>query len=181
MRICSAEVDKFFVRLVNANSAEANAVLAAHTLAKAAAQFYRGLELRINEEMTQFRGAFMTTDKPEADVTEGLLDLGEFGNIDHLPNFLPSGGGAILMSEETIVAETPLTEPNVPVEAPVVELPELRYEYQPTDDNGMNMGGKQVLKYKTTEELIQKLQEQNVLLQRKWREETCKNRLGNYR
>lgn len=59
-----------------------------------------------------------------------------------------------------------------------VELPELRYEYQPTDDQGMNMGGPQVIKYKTTDELIAKLQENNVRLQRKLREANRKNKTG---
>jgi hypothetical protein len=88
-RICSAEVDKFFVRLVNADSSDQNEVIAAHNLAKAAAQFYAGLEKRINEEVTQFVGTPMNNDKPEADVTEGTLDLGEFASeFDNLPNLL---------------------------------------------------------------------------------------------
>lgn len=55
---------------------------------------------------------------------------------------------------------------------------EKRYEYQPTDDNGIAMGGPQVIKYKTTEELIQKLQENNVRLQRKLREANNKLKTG---
>lgn len=58
------------------------------------------------------------------------------------------------------------------------ELPELIHEYQPTDEMGRPIGGKQVLKYRTTEELISKIQEQNILLTRKLREVTRKNRLG---
>jgi hypothetical protein len=63
------------------------------------------------------------------------------------------------------------------LETPVV-LEEKRYEYQPTDDNGVPMGGPQVIKYTTTEDLIQKLQENNVRLQRKLREANRKNRTG---
>jgi hypothetical protein len=58
------------------------------------------------------------------------------------------------------------------------ELEEKRYEYQPTDENNIPMGGPQVIKYKTTEELIQKLQENNVRLQRKLREANRKNKTG---
>jgi hypothetical protein len=57
-------------------------------------------------------------------------------------------------------------------------LPEQVYSYQPTDENGINMGGPQVIKYKTTEELIQKLQENNVRMQRKLREANRKNKTG---
>jgi hypothetical protein len=60
----------------------------------------------------------------------------------------------------------------------VPELPEMRFEYQPTDSNGRPIGGKQVIKYRTQEELNAFWQEQNTLLVRKLREETRKNRLG---
>lgn len=52
------------------------------------------------------------------------------------------------------------------------------YTYQPTDDEGRPIGGKQVIKYTTQEELADKLREQNVLLIRKLRQETRKVRLG---
>lgn len=58
------------------------------------------------------------------------------------------------------------------------ELVEKLYEYQPTDEENRPIGGKQVIKYKTNEELAEKLREQNVLLIRKLRQETKKNRLG---
>lgn len=74
-------------------------------------------------------------------------------------------------------------EHNEPVAAeltpePVAELPDLVYEYQPTDEDGRPMGGKQVIKYKTADELPQKLVEQNTLILRKLREVSRKNRLG---
>ena len=56
--------------------------------------------------------------------------------------------------------------------------PEQVYIYQPTDENDMPIGGKQVIKYTTNEELTQKLVEQNTLLIRKLRKETRNNRLG---
>ena len=70
------------------------------------------------------------------------------------------------MAEETVVEAV--------VEQPV----EKKYIYQPTDENNRPIGGKQVIKYFTHEELAQKLQEQNVLLIRKLRKETRNNRLG---
>ena len=63
---------------------------------------------------------------------------------------------------------------NQTTEAPV----EQRYEYQPVDETGRPIGGKQVIKYTTNEELVTKLQEQNILLIRKLRDQTRKVRLG---
>lgn len=60
----------------------------------------------------------------------------------------------------------------------IVEQPELIYVYQPKDEDGRPIGGKQVIKYNTPEELTEKLTEQNTLLIRKLRQETRKNRLG---
>lgn len=61
----------------------------------------------------------------------------------------------------------------------VVQLPvEQEHRYQPVDETGRPIGGIQVIKYKTQEELIQKFQEQNILLVRKLREQTKKVRLG---
>ena len=64
-----------------------------------------------------------------------------------------------------------------PVVEPVV-TPELRFEFQPTDALGRPLGGKQVIKYHTPDELPQKLVEQNVELVRKLREVTRKQTLG---
>lgn len=73
-------------------------------------------------------------------------------------------------------------EPVIPAAEPVAVVPALEpekvYEFQPTDEVGRSLGGKQVIKYRTSEELAQKLTEQNVLLVRKLRETTRKNRLG---
>lgn len=57
-------------------------------------------------------------------------------------------------------------------------LTEQTYIYQPTDKDGRPIGGKQVIKYTTQDELIAKLQDQNILLIRKLRDETKKVRLG---
>lgn len=82
------------------------------------------------------------------------------------------------MNNETgtipVVDETPV----VPVvEAPLAPV-EQRYEYQPIDEQGRPIGGRQVIKYLTSDELVNKLSEQNTLLVRKLRAETRKNRLG---
>lgn len=68
--------------------------------------------------------------------------------------------------------ETPL-EPIAPV-API----EQTFTYQPTDENGLPIGGKQVIKYTDPAELPFLLAEQSTLLIRKLREQTRKNRLG---
>lgn len=77
----------------------------------------------------------------------------------------------ILEGTELPVADT------LPVEAPPAPI-EFRYEYQPTDEQGRPLGGKQVVKYTTSGELADKLAEQSTLLLRKLRSETRKNRLG---
>lgn len=52
------------------------------------------------------------------------------------------------------------------------------FEFQPTDENGLPIGGKQVIKYTDPAQLPFLLAEQNTLLIRKLREQTKKNRLG---
>ena len=64
------------------------------------------------------------------------------------------------------------------IPAPAAPEPELRYEYQPTDEQGRPLGGKQVILYRTPDELAQKLSEQNTQLVRKLREVTRKQKLG---
>lgn len=78
---------------------------------------------------------------------------------------------------EEVIETIPAAGPEQVEQAPP-EAPEQRYTYQPTDDAGRKMGGPQVIKYRTSEELAEKLAEQNTLLLRKLREETRKNRLG---
>lgn len=82
------------------------------------------------------------------------------------------------MSEQTLETQVSEETPvSTVVETPVV-IEEKRYEYQPTDEDGRPVGGKQVIKYTTQEELIFKLQEQNTQLIRKLRQQTKENRLG---
>ena len=61
-------------------------------------------------------------------------------------------------------------QPAAVVPAPVVEtpaeLPEQIYEYFITDDSGKQIGGKQVFKYRTQDELIEKLRDSNVHVRR---------------
>jgi hypothetical protein len=53
-----------------------------------------------------------------------------------------------------------------------------RYEYQPKDDEGRNLGRPQVIIYETQDELIQKLTEQNMLVIKEMRNLKKNNRLG---
>lgn len=78
-------------------------------------------------------------------------------------------------TQDVVAAETP--DITLPASAPLEE-PEQIYEYQPTDELGRTLGGKQVVKYRTHVELADKLRDQNVLLVRKLREQTKKQRLG---
>lgn len=74
-RIMKAEVDKFVLAQINADPSNEAEVLAAHRMAKAAAQFYQGMTNRINEELLQFNHIARANDVP-IDATEQLLDLG---------------------------------------------------------------------------------------------------------
>lgn len=72
----------------------------------------------------------------------------------------------------------------VEVIVPVTEVPaataptQKEYRYQPTDEHGRKLGGEQVIRYSTDQELAEKLRDQNVLLVRKLREVTRKNFLN---
>lgn len=71
------------------------------------------------------------------------------------------------------------TENTEILDTAVLNVPETKvFEYQPTDEEGRPIGGKQVLKYTDPAELPYLLAEQNTLLVRKLREQTKKNRLG---
>lgn len=60
----------------------------------------------------------------------------------------------------------------------VIELPEQRFEYQPTDEYGRPIGGKQVIVYKTPEELAQKMAKNHEMAIRQVRKLTREQRLG---
>lgn len=75
-RIMKTEVDKFVLAAINADPADEAAVLTAHRMVKASAQFYQGVTNRINEEqLLHFNNMFKHNDTP-VDATEPLLDLG---------------------------------------------------------------------------------------------------------
>ena len=74
------------------------------------------------------------------------------------------------------VAVEPVVEPVEPVIPPV--LVQKRYEYQPVDEHQRPLGGRQVILYNTQDELVEKLQAQNVELIRKLRSVSRDNRLG---
>lgn len=94
------------------------------------------------------------------------------------------------MSTEPTVIEPPVTEQPV-IEQPVNEIPapaapieatpapvELTYEYQPTDEHGRPIGGRQVIKYRTPDELAKKFEKANIELQRELRKLKKNQRLG---
>lgn len=85
--------------------------------------------------------------------------------------------------EQIVIEETPAGLEQVrptPTPAPVaaVEPVEQRYEYQPTDETGRPMGGRQVIKYKSQDELRDKLVEQNTLILRQLRKVSRETLLG---
>lgn len=81
----------------------------------------------------------------------------------------------------TAVAE-PVEAPAAPVvpaaPAAPAELPEQRYEYQPTDENGRPIGGRQVIKYRTQQELVEGLAKQNTLILRELRKVNRERAIG---
>lgn len=80
-RLMRSEVDKFFVVLLNTDAADADGIVAAHKMAKAAAMFYEGVTNRVNEEVIQFTAAPRASDVP-IDITEAVLDIGELVAAD---------------------------------------------------------------------------------------------------
>jgi hypothetical protein len=89
---------------------------------------------------------------------------------------VPSTAAAAVASVPAEIPLAPVTEvPAVPV---VEEVPEQRYEWQPTDDMGKPMGGRQVILYRTEQEKFEKMQEKSVLLLRQLRKERREKAIG---
>ena len=96
--------------------------------------------------------------------------------------------GRTIVIEETpegaapAIVPTPAPTPVVPVvpvaDVVIPEQPEQRYSFQPVDENGKPMGGMQVIKYRTQEELTTKLVEQNQSILRELRKRTREQALG---
>ncbi len=88
--------------------------------------------------------------------------------------------GETIVIEETPAGASPAIVPTpVPAApAPVAELPDQRYEYQPMDADGRPLGGKQVIIYKTPDELTTKLVKQNELILRQLRKVSREKALG---
>lgn len=86
------------------------------------------------------------------------------------------------MTEEVITPSASEQEPVVEIAAPVVVPPVVEdktYSYQPKDENGFSLGAPQVIKYKSDQELADKLRDQNENLIRLNRKLTKDIRLGN--
>lgn len=65
-----------------------------------------------------------------------------------------------VVAEVTPVAPAPVVAPEIPTPAPAPEVTEQRYEWQPRDDAGRPMGGKQVYIYRAPAPLPQDVLEQ---------------------
>lgn len=85
--------------------------------------------------------------------------------------------GTVIVPAPEVAPIAPVVAPTPVVVAPIAPVQQ-RYEYQPTDEHGNRLGGKQVILYTTPDELAEKLTKQNVELVRKLRQVTKENRLG---
>ena len=83
LKIAKAEVDKFLLRLVNTPTTDRDAVITHHMTAQVAAQLLTGCVNKVNEELELYANAPRTTDIP-VDVTEGILDIGEYSRGDDI-------------------------------------------------------------------------------------------------
>lgn len=88
--------------------------------------------------------------------------------------------GETIIIEETPAGASPaiVPTPSAVVAPVVVEAPDQRYEYQPLDADGRPLGGKQVIIYKTPDELTTKLVKQNELILRQLRKVSREKALG---
>lgn len=87
--------------------------------------------------------------------------------------------GEVIVIEETPAGASPAIVPTPAAVAPVVvDAPDQRYEYQPMDADGRPLGGKQVIIYKTPDELTTKLVKQNELILRQLRKVSREKALG---
>lgn len=105
----------------------------------------------------------------------------EYETLTKNPMAAPTG----VDTTPNVVDETPVAVvgPTVVVPEPVVpstpvELPEQRYEYQPVDEQGRPIGGRQVIKYRTEQEKFDRSIEQNQLLIRQLRKVNREKVLG---
>lgn len=73
---------------------------------------------------------------------------------------------------------TPAPEAAVQIPVPPAQPEEKMYEYQPVNEDGIPIGGKQVIKYHTQDELIQKMQKNHEEAIRQIRRLNTKVRLG---
>ena len=112
------------------------------------------------------------------DVAPGSANVAP--NDPRIQRVTPLGADPVVpeVGETPIEVEIPALAPaSAPAPVPA-ELPEQIYSWQPKDEHGRPMGGKQVVKYRTPEEFAQKMTEINENLQRELRKVTRKQRLG---
>jgi hypothetical protein len=106
----------------------------------------------------------------------------EFEALTQNPTSAPTGVDPVTPVEEVAVEVPvePTPAPTPVAAAPItpVELPEQRFEYQPTDEQGRPIGGRQVIKFRTEQERVEKLVEQNTLLIRQLRKVNREKVLG---
>jgi hypothetical protein len=84
-KIFDSELDKLFMNIVNANDKNAEDVLSAQRMSKAACIFYNNVVAKINDEVERYTSVIDESHRAPEDATEGTLDL---DSIEDLPNLL---------------------------------------------------------------------------------------------
>lgn len=136
-------------------------------------ELYGNLAAGLTPDQEAFRN-FVDGNTPTEAVEPGIriaqpsprsrTEIAEVQAFDPSFDEEPAAPAVEVVNEPQIVEQPAAVVPPV-VETPA-ELPEKTYEYVITDDNGKQIGGKQVFKYRTQDELIEKLRDSNVHVRR---------------
>lgn len=88
-RLQRAEVDKFFIRHMATDEADADAIIANFKFTKAAAHYYQRITDRVNIEIQSYTSAVQRGSEKPIDITADLLDIGpQHEDMNFIPDLL---------------------------------------------------------------------------------------------
>ena len=138
-------------------------------------EFYGNLAAGLTPDQEAFRN-FVDGNTPTEAVEPGIrmaqpsprsrTEIAEVQAFDPSFDEEPAAPAVEVVNEPQTVEQPAAVVPPAPVVETPAELPEQIYEYFITDDSGKQIGGKQVFKYRTQDELIEKLRDSNVHVRR---------------